>query len=775
MIYVTTIEKLNETIHLSDGVVCMGAGRYAARLDQVLDQPACRKILNFVDSDKGKHYTNYVIKGKAFPIYPVISLKECLNKNIVVIITTWQVEAMEYQLEMLGVSDLTVFSLEHIIEYDAHQEAMKKTIPQNIKLYQMPVIPKVIHYCWFGKQPVPDKYYQWMESWSKYCPDYEIKQWNEENYDITKNRYMLQAYQEKKWGFVPDYARLDIVYEHGGIYLDTDVELVKSFDDLLYQKGFAGFESKRFVAFGLGFGAVKALPILKKMRDAYDDMEFRNEDGTLNLVASPRFQTDILIKDGLKLNGEYQIIDELTIFPEKMFCGKNERTRQIELTSYTHSIHHYDASWCDTKNKYIRAGWTHYFGNIYQQKIQQDTKKRIEKIPQLTVVVPVYNCEKYLKMCVDSILQQHYENLEIILVNDGSTDNSKQICDSYIQKDQRVKVLHKENGGLVSARAAGVKAAASDYVTFVDADDWIYENTYAPLMESLVHTGADVITYGCIRYWDDIDYKIDVDESIEAGYYDKRAMENDIIPRMLFYEKTNGWALDPSLCMKIFKKKNLVNEYRKMENKKFYYGEDTAVIYPLLLNCESIIITHQAHYYHRQRPRYVRSPYFRADGFYDDLYQVYSYLKQEFKQLPHWDLMEMQLDYFYMNNVGRKMYEYQILLNKPKAFMDAAHSFLFPFDVVKKGKRIALYGAGKVGHNFKRQLDMTKYCEIVYWIDKNYREESVISPEQFISKSDYDQVVIALASDVTRMEIKKWLIKQGVAAEKIIDYPTYRL
>ena len=121
------------------------------------------------------------------------------------------------------------------------------------------------------------------------------------------------------------------------------------------------------------------------------------------------------------------------------------------------------------------------------------------------------------------------------------------------------------------------------------------------------------------------------------------------------------------------------------------------------------------------------------------------------------------------------MYEYQILLNKPKAFMDAAHSFLFPFDVVKKGKRIALYGAGKVGHNFKRQLDMTKYCEIVYWIDKNYREESVISPEQFISKSDYDQVVIALASDVTRMEIKKWLIKQGVAAEKIIDYPTYRL
>ena len=133
---------------------------------------------------------------------------------------------------------------------------------------------KKIHYCWFGGTEIPDKYKSWMESWERFCPDYEIIQWNEDNYDVSKNKYMFQAYSEKKWAFVPDYARLDIIYNHGGIYLDTDVEIIKNFDDLLYTKGFAGFESNDYVAFGLGFGAMKNLPIIKELRDMYDDIEF---------------------------------------------------------------------------------------------------------------------------------------------------------------------------------------------------------------------------------------------------------------------------------------------------------------------------------------------------------------------------------------------------------------------------------------------------------------------------------------------------------------------
>ena len=162
---------------------------------------------------------------------------------------------------------------------------------------------------------------------------------------------MMQAYENKKWGFVPDFARLDIIYHYGGIYLDTDVELIQNLDDLLYQKGFAGFEGDNYVALGLGFGAVKELPIIKEMLEYYNNIDFVNEDGTLNLIASPVWQTELLLKKGLKLNGEYQIVKDLTIFPEKMLTGKNLGTRRIRLMPYTRSIHHYEGSWLDIRGK----------------------------------------------------------------------------------------------------------------------------------------------------------------------------------------------------------------------------------------------------------------------------------------------------------------------------------------------------------------------------------------------------------------------------------------
>lgn len=129
--------------------------------------------------------------------------------------------------------------------------------------------------------------------------------------------------------------------------MDTDVELVQNLDDMLYQKGFAGFERETSVAFGLGFGAMKGLPIIKEMRDAYNSLHFVNADGSLNLVASPEYQTNFLIARGLLLNGEYQKVENLTIYPEKMFSGKCPYTRRVRLKPYTKSIHHYDASWTD--------------------------------------------------------------------------------------------------------------------------------------------------------------------------------------------------------------------------------------------------------------------------------------------------------------------------------------------------------------------------------------------------------------------------------------------
>ena len=130
------------------------------------------------------------------------------------------------------------------------------------------MIPKIIHYCWFGGNEIPEHDKKCIESWKKYCPDYKIIRWDESNYDYKKNSYMREAYEAKKWGFVPDYARLDIVYEHGGIYLDTDVELVKNIDELLEHKAYMGFEvGGEFVSPGLGFGAEKNFPLFKKMME----------------------------------------------------------------------------------------------------------------------------------------------------------------------------------------------------------------------------------------------------------------------------------------------------------------------------------------------------------------------------------------------------------------------------------------------------------------------------------------------------------------------------
>ena len=207
------------------------------------------------------------------------------------------------------------------------------------------MIPKIIHYCWVGGNPLPELAQKCIASWKRFCPDYEIKEWNEKNYDFTKNRYMADAYKEKKWGFVPDYARFDIIYTYGGIYLDTDVEVIKPLDDLLQCKGILGFESKEHVAAGLIIAGEKGLPIFEEMYKSYDAILFYNADGTVNLTPSPVYNTDVLMKHGLIPNNTLQEVAGITIFPTEFFCPKSIKTRLITTTKNTYTIHHYDGSW----------------------------------------------------------------------------------------------------------------------------------------------------------------------------------------------------------------------------------------------------------------------------------------------------------------------------------------------------------------------------------------------------------------------------------------------
>ncbi|MCL2410687.1 MAG: glycosyl transferase [Treponema sp.] len=204
------------------------------------------------------------------------------------------------------------------------------------------MIPKIIHYCWFGGNPLPPFAIRCIESWKKYCPDYEIKQWNESNFDINYNVYVREAYEAKKWAFVSDIARLAAIYNHGGIYLDTDVEVIRPLDSLLTHDMFMGFEHTGEVNTGIGFGAVKEFPILQKMIDIYALESFIKPDGTHNVTTCNIYTKMVLREEGFKFNNEYQNINGIAIYPAEYFAPK-----RYAVSENTYSIHYYALSWKD--------------------------------------------------------------------------------------------------------------------------------------------------------------------------------------------------------------------------------------------------------------------------------------------------------------------------------------------------------------------------------------------------------------------------------------------
>lgn len=346
--------QLKKNYDQYDQIICFGAGKRLGALGGYFEGTNVLKKITYVaDNDTGKRGTKVSILNQLYPVISLLDLKKLIESEesahkIAILITCVKYEEIANQLlQDSTTKDCDILALTYMERTIEEDKAMQKKVPSNLRLTDSPVIPKVIHYCWFGGKPIPDKNKKWMESWHKFCPDYKVIEWNESNYDVTKNQYMYQAYQRKKWGFVSDYARLDIVYQYGGIYLDVDVELVKNWDDLLYQKGFMGFECEKYVATGLGFGAVAGLPIVKAIRDDYDDLNFIDEYGRTSKIACPMLQTKILQTKGLITNGEYQIVEDMTIYPEKMFSGKSYSTMRVRLAPYTCSIHHYDASWVD--------------------------------------------------------------------------------------------------------------------------------------------------------------------------------------------------------------------------------------------------------------------------------------------------------------------------------------------------------------------------------------------------------------------------------------------
>ena len=212
------------------------------------------------------------------------------------------------------------------------------------------MIPKVIHYCWFGESSLPKLAKKCIKSWKKYCPDYEIIRWDESNYDIgAAPLYVRQAYEAKKWAFVTDYVRLQLVYNYGGIYLDTDVEIIKPIDSLLSHKAYFGFESDKYVATGLGFGAEQGAPILLDIMEDYENIPFILEDGTFDTTTCPIRNIRAFLKRGFIQNGQYQEIDGIALYPKEVFCPISYHNGRIAKTKQTISIHWFTASWRSQK------------------------------------------------------------------------------------------------------------------------------------------------------------------------------------------------------------------------------------------------------------------------------------------------------------------------------------------------------------------------------------------------------------------------------------------
>ena len=217
-------------------------------------------------------------------------------------------------------------------------------------------IPKTINYCWFGGKPKSKLIKKCINSWKKMCPDYEIIEWNESNFEINMLAYTKEAYEEQKWAFVTDFVRLYVIYNNGGIYLDTDVELIKPLDSLLQYDSFFSMESDQYIATGLGFGAKKNNELIKQMLDDYKDIHFKDENGNIDLTPCPQRNTESInnIFEKIDDKNNITIINNNAFLSKEYFCPYDPATGIMKKTENTFGIHWYNASWRNNKINFQR-------------------------------------------------------------------------------------------------------------------------------------------------------------------------------------------------------------------------------------------------------------------------------------------------------------------------------------------------------------------------------------------------------------------------------------
>lgn len=374
----------------------------------------------------------------------------------------------------------------------------------------------------------------------------------------------------------------------------------------------------------------------------------------------------------------------------------------------------------------------------------------------ISVIVPIYNIEQYVGFCIESLIKQTYRNLEVILVDDGSTDRSGALCDLYATKDQRIKVIHKENGGLVSARKAGVKVASGAYIGYVDGDDWVEPDFYEGLHRTALKAEADIVCAGYSR--DFFDQHVKCSNNILDGIYEGEGLKK-LYTQMMSEDDCFTIGVTTYVWNKLFRAE-IVRDVQLAVDEGITIGEDAAVTYPALLRARRVYICDNSSYHYRQREGSMLKIQDNFDVERDKIKRMHEYLKSVFARDEQNEVLINQLDrfslgYFIMRSGG-------ILgKGKPNAF-----------GVDFEGKKVAVVLAGTFGQMVYHRLKNTGYCEVAGWYDDDYWEYRRcgmnVDPIENIDFSDVDYFLISKTNKEEIELIKLQLLRNRVKKEQLL-------
>lgn len=379
----------------------------------------------------------------------------------------------------------------------------------------------------------------------------------------------------------------------------------------------------------------------------------------------------------------------------------------------------------------------------------------------VSVIVPIYNIEDEIGKCIESIISQTYRNLEIILVDDGSTDKSLSICHKYAADDKRIKVIHKKNEGLVSARKAGMQAASGSYVAHIDGDDWVEEGYIETLVNGTDSGNVDVVIAGFLV--ESVDGSVEkIQNKVESGLYDKEDIKQFIYPVLLE-------GIFPSNCSKLFRRE-LAFEKQMLVEDCVECDEDTVAVYPILLNALSIRIIDACQYHYVRRTNSLSTYGTDASTFFDTVRNVYEALKKEFLGHEEKKMLMLQLE---------RLVSSRVVAGVSRYYAISIQKYMFPYEMVAPKSRIVLYGAGAVGRDFYRQITKNQYCEIIIWVDQNYKMVNIpyaeVKSPTAILAEQYDYVIVCVNGRGIALDITKKLNDMGISDQQIVwskDYIT---